>query len=420
MNPTEASRHLVQIADRCVRCGLCLPACPTYRLARHEAEGPRGRIALIQGWAEGAIPPSPTLARHLGNCLECLACERACPSLVPFGDLMDGARALDFRQQPHWRRALLGLWLDFLSSRMGAPLAAGFARLYRGSGLAAWFGGRDPSRRWPRLAALHRLTFECRPWPGIATGAPPAASLPAPGGPAPGGPAPTAPGPLGLFIGCIARTTQPAAIEASQRVLTWLGLDLSMPAAQGCCGAMHRHHGLPAAADLRLRANATAFAGLTPIGIASACCAELRIHPSLERTQDLCRFLADLDWPPTPPLRSLPLRVAVHVPCSQRNRLRDPDAAQDLLRRIPDLELVDLPDNALCCGAAGTYLLENPAWSQALLEPKLTSLARLEVPILVTTNTGCALHLAAGIREAGLNIEVLHPVELIARQLPAS
>jgi len=449
----EASRHLAALADRCVRCGLCLPSCPTYRLARNEAEGPRGRIALIQGWAEGAIPASPALARHLDHCLECLACERACPSLVPFGDLMDGARALGYRRQPPWRRALSRLWLGALSSRMGARLAAGCGRIYRASGLATWIRGREPSRRWPGLAALLRLIGQCQSLPLSATPAlqrdatlerragracaepahpaPAWDSIPercagqpcsAPTHPAPPRgvtPEPGAPASLALFLGCIARTTQPGAIEASLRVLTWLGLDPTIPAGQGCCGALHRHNGLPAAADRRLRANAGAFAGQTAAGIASACVAELRTHPSLAKTQDLCRLLADLDWPPTAALRPLPLRVAVHVPCSQRNRLGDPEAAQALLRRIPDLELVDLPDNAFCCGAAGTYLLHNPAWSLSLLAPKLASLARLKVPLLVTTNTGCAMHLAAGIREAGLNVEVLHPVELIARQLPA-
>jgi glycolate oxidase iron-sulfur subunit len=111
------------------------------------------------------------------------------------------------------------------------------------------------------------------------------------------------------------------------------------------------------------------------------------------------------------------LRVAIHLPCSQRNRLRDEGAARELLRRLPYLELVDLPDNAFCCGAAGTYLLEQPTLSRTLLQPKIDHLAQLGARVLVTTNTGCALHLAAGIQEAGLAVEVLHPVQLIARYL---
>jgi glycolate oxidase iron-sulfur subunit len=159
------------------------------------------------------------------------------------------------------------------------------------------------------------------------------------------------------------------------------------------------------------------MAGKRPEGLASACLAELRTHEGLAQGQEICRLLADLEWPAEARLDPLPVRVAVHEPCSQRNLLRDPAAAYDLLRRIPRIELVPLPGNDSCCGAAGTYLLQRPRLSRVLLEPKLSALAGLEATILVTTNTGCALHLTAGAAEAGIPIEVMHPVELIARQL---
>lgn len=401
MNPADIPRHLAHTADRCVRCGLCLPHCPTYREARQEAESPRGRIALIQGWAEGELDASPRLFDHLDNCLECLACERACPTLVPFGDLMDQARAAHWRSAPAWRRIPHATWLGALASRAGATLAVGCGRLYRGSGLAslATWGG---IHRWPGLAALHRMAIQFERLPRLPA-SPPAG--------------PAAEERIGLFLGCIARASQPGAIEASIRVLSGLGYVVEVPDDQTCCGALHRHNGLPEGADQRLRRNAAAFAGLTPMGLASACVAELRGHPPLGATRDLCRFLADRDWPATVRLAPLPQRVAVQVPCSQRNRLGDEDAAFALLRRIPGISLVPLPDNAFCCGAAGTYLLQRPVLARALLAPKIASLAALQTSILVTTNTGCALHLAAGAREACLEVEVLHPVELIDRQM---
>ncbi len=401
LNQADIAGHLAQTADRCVRCGLCLPHCPTYREARLEAESPRGRIALIQGWAEGNLDPSPPFLDHLDNCLECLACERACPTLVPFGNLMDEARAATWLAAPAWRRALRDAWLAVLASRIGTTLAVGIGRLYRGSGLArlaTWSG----IRRWPSLAALHRLAIQFERLPRMATTQPAQ---------------PESGDRIGLFLGCIARSAQPGAIEASVKVLSGLGLEIMVPDDQTCCGALHRHNGRPEGADRRLTRNALAFTGLTTIGLASACVAELRVHPGLSTTQDICRFLADRDWPGTVRLAALPQRVAVHLPCSQRNRLGDEDAAFALLRRIPAITLVPLPDNLFCCGAAGTYLLQRPVLSRALLAPKIASLASLRAPILVTTNTGCALHLAAGVREAGLRVEVLHPVELIARQM---
>lgn len=401
MNAIASARDLATVADRCVRCGLCLPHCPTYRLARQEAESPRGRIALIQAWAEGELNDTPALRQHLDTCLECLACERACPTLVPFASLMDDARAAHWQSRPTWRRGLHQAWLSLLASPGAAALTGAAAQLYRGIGLARLVAGSGLTR-WPAIGALHRLSQQLAGLPRI----PPVAV---------GGEASR--GRIGLFLGCIARTAQPGAIEASVQVLRRLGYEVVIPRGQTCCGGLHRHNGLPQAADHRLQTNAMAFADLTAVGLASACVAELRTQPPLAATQEICRLLADLDWPATVPLRPFPRRIALHVPCSQRNRLRDADAARDLLRRIPGVELIDLPENDLCCGAAGTYLLQQPGLSQSLLQPKITHLATSGAEILVTTNTGCALHLAAGVREAGLAVEVRHPVQVIARLL---
>lgn len=220
---------------------------------------------------------------------------------------------------------------------------------------------------------------------------------------------------VALFLGCIARTSQPGLAGAASRVLRRLGHGVVVPDTQCCCGAMFRHNGFPKEADGLLAQNAAAFAGRIPLATASACTAELRVHKKLRETREISRFLADLRWPGDA-FRPLPTRIAVHEPCSHRNVLRDSAAAFDLLRKIPEIELLPLNHNDFCCGAAGTYLLDNPEMSATLLAPKIEALRKLGTGILVTTNTGCALHLAAGAREAGLDLEVLHPVELIERQ----
>jgi glycolate oxidase iron-sulfur subunit len=222
---------------------------------------------------------------------------------------------------------------------------------------------------------------------------------------------------LALFVGCVAQAAQPGLATAACRVLGRLGYPVQVPGNQRCCGAMHRHGGFPDDAEKLAAHNATVFANHRILATASACAAELSAQQDLDRTEEICRFLTGLDWPQDAQLRPLPARVAVHEPCSHRNILRDGNAAYDLLRRIPDIEVVALEDNAFCCGAAGTYLLDNPTLSATLLAPKIEHLKGLNTKILVTTNTGCSLHLAAGAREAGLELEVLHPVELIERQL---
>jgi len=401
LNGSEIKTRLTVNMDQCVKCGLCLPHCPTYRIMRDEAESPRGRIALIQGSVDKRIPDSPSLQRHLGNCLECRVCETVCPSLVRFGEIMDDARALSALRRKRLGRQWHRIWIDAISGRFGTHLAPRLATLYRLAGLARlveWIG----LARWPTAAAIHRLAVQLQPPPAGSPQRMPAASSDKK---------------LTLFLGCVVRTAQPGAIDAAILVLQRLGFAVEIPQDQGCCGAMHRHNGLPEQADRLLAVNARVFRNKTAVGIASACVAELRSHTDLAGTKDICRLLADLDWPKHRSPNPLPYRVAVHEPCSQRNMLRDGSAAYDLLRHIPDIKLLPLPDNAFCCGAAGTYLLQRPQMAGALLQPKLDALARLNPKYLVTTNTGCALHLAAGIRAAGLAIELLHPVELIARQL---
>jgi glycolate oxidase iron-sulfur subunit len=200
------------------------------------------------------------------------------------------------------------------------------------------------------------------------------------------------------------------------QVLAQLGHPLVVLSGQTCCGAIHRHNGDPEAAARLLAQNRAIFAGRQLVGFASACVAELREQGQIDAIE-ICRFLLELRWPEQARLAPLPATVAVHEPCSHRNLLRDQGAIYALLGRIPDLEPIPLPGNERCCGAAGTYLTEHPATALALAQPKIDALQALQPAYLVTTNTGCALHLAAQARAAGLDTEVLHPVELIARQL---
>lgn len=400
MDDQTLRKKLVETADHCVKCGLCLPHCPTYRVRQDEAESPRGRISLIQGLAERRLLDSPRLAAHLSSCLECRACETVCPSLVTFGSLMDDARALRTRGLGPFARALKTARLKVLSSGWGTASAATLARLYRSAGLAQ-LAEMTGLPNGSRLRAYHRLALQLgrpEPAPGLK------------------GSDQGTPQDLALFLGCVAPAAQPGLSKAACLVLGRLGYRVRIPQDQCCCGAMHRHAGLPREADRLIAKNATAFAKKRTLVTASACAAELRTHPDLGGTREICRFLADLQWP-RHMLRPLRERIAVHEPCSHRNALGDNGAAYDLLRHVPGLEPVALEGNAFCCGAAGTYLLDDPTMSATLLAPKVGHLRRLGFSILATTNTGCALHLAAGAREAGLDLDVLHPVELIARQL---
>lgn len=387
-----------------MQCGACLPHCPTYRLARDEAESPRGRIALARALAEGRLAPEPRLAGHIDRCLGCRACEAVCPSEVPYGALLDQTRALLAPRRPPGA-AVRALRRVAASPRLAAAAAALLAAA--------------------RTAGLLRLAAALEgPLPGLARlsrQAPRPGRPPRPGRHPPHG---TARGRVQLFTGCIARHAQAPALHAAVAVLRRLGYEVHVPAAQRCCGALHAHGGDPAGAAALAAANLRAFAGDDPVlFLDSGCGAQLveygRWHPEGEtlarRARELCAFLAEAAWPQ--PAARHEARIALHTPCTHRRVLRDPEAGRRLLARIPGLEVVPLADNAFCCGAAGEYVLTHADWAEALRAPKIEALAAAAPDAVATTNIGCRLHLAAGLAARGLAVPVLHPVEILARAL---
>jgi glycolate oxidase iron-sulfur subunit len=193
---------------------------------------------------------------------------------------------------------------------------------------------------------------------------------------------------------------------------------------------MHLHDGQTAKAAELMRRNTRAFAGMNDVilGLASGCTATLREYPKyLEddggttafstRITDINQFIAQVPWPSDISLRPLAKRIAVHDPCTLTNVLRQEDKPYALLARIPGAVVIPLAENSICCGAAGTYHLTQPEIARQLRAPKINDLKRLAADILVTTNSGCAMYLAAGLRDAGLSIEVTHPVVLLDRQM---
>ncbi len=407
--PTPAvslTDDLLREADRCVKCGLCLPHCPTYGLSRDEGESPRGRIALIQGLAGGALAPGERLRAHLDSCLGCRACEAVCPSLVGYGRLIDGARALLAEKPGMAERALLAMAED--PSRLDRPAA--LARLAQRSGLEALARGTGLLR----VAGLGRL----------AELLPPLAPAPEliPEVPALGAER----GRVGLFTGCISRIAEREAMDALLWLLPRLGYAVRMPAEQVCCGALHQHGGRPEDAAELARRNAAAFAdqGLEAIVyLSSGCGAQLSEYAETQGLElpapavEACAFLERAHWPPELAPAPLPERTRVHEPCTLRRVLRGQAAPYRLLARIPELRTEPLAGNDTCCGAAGTHMIRQPRIAEALRQPKLEALQESGARYLATTNVGCALHLGAGLRRAGAEVEIIHPVTLLVRQL---
>lgn len=400
--------RLSEEAGRCVACGLCVPHCPTYRKTLNEADSPRGRIFMMAALLEQRLPLSPEALRHLDLCLTCRACENACPSQVRYGWLADGMRAWmePQRQRTAGRQRLRSMLFDLLLHPRRLRSAAwllrsyqksGLQRLARSSGMLAKFGLERAEAQLPALQ-------KARPLHGVHA----AAGTPR--------------GTVGLFLGCVAQLTDAATLGAAIFILNRLGYSVDVPRAQTCCGALHQHNGDPATAQALALENRQAFSvpGLQAIlHSASGCGATLaEQEPPLPAPLfDISTFLSQAPGWEQVQLAPLQHTIAVHEPCASRNVLHDQNAAYQLLQRIPGSATISLAGNDQCCGAAGSYALAQPEMADLLLRDKIEVIKASGARIIATSNPGCAMHLAAGLRAEGMAIEVLHPAHLVARQM---
>lgn len=409
--------HRLEDTDRCVMCGLCLPHCPTYALTRQEGDSPRGRISLMQALAGGQLPADDRVAGHLEGCVGCRACEAMCPSGVPFGRLMDEARELlqDMRAD---RPALPASARPLLRTDATGRAAAALLHLYQHTGL------HGPLQRVPglRRGGLGRALSLLPPTP---TPAAPRGLHSPPG---------TARGRVYLFVGCTGAAFEGRALSAARDLLVGLGYEVEIPGDQGCCGALDLHSGHAGRARSAAARNLEAFGGSAHpvISLNSGCRTLLReyaqVLPGDERTtafagrvRDLTGFLLEhrdrLFGAGAAGANPVPSRVAVHLPCTLRNVLREHGDLLELLRRVPGTEVLELEGNERCCGAAGAHMFTHPEAADALLAPKIEAIGCMAPDALITANIGCSLHLQAGLRRAGLDVPVLTPAEWIRRRL---
>jgi glycolate oxidase iron-sulfur subunit len=405
---------LVTDTDLCVKCGLCLPHCPTYAKTQDENESPRGRLSLIQGWAQGTLAATPELTRHVDNCLLCRSCESVCPAYVPYGRIVDRFRQetagtgkpLSARlKTAALRQGLTGSLTASLAKRLMAGKAAGSIRKLAGS--MGVFGLDDLALGLPDASSSREWTgfYPARGEREIARAS--------------------------LFLGCTVGLLDAETAASAIRLMNRLGVAVRVPEGQTCCGALHWHAGETAGAFERMEINLKAFGadGEPIVGFASGCGAMLRDYgetrPSDEterfskRFRDIGQFLAELPWPDDLELKPLSATVSLHSPCSLRNVLKADHQTAVLLRRIPGLNVVPLPAQIRCCGAAGSYMLEHPEMAGELRDDVLDRVLAASPKFLATSNPGCAMHLRAGLKQRGRgDIEVLHPVSLLVRQLP--
>ena len=409
------------LLQRCVHCGFCLPTCPTYAVLGVEMDSPRGRIRLMETVWQGRVDvKSDPFEAHMYGCLDCRACETACPSGVEFGKLMEGARSQIEAARPRSlperlirlvafrallpRPAVLGPFVHFsvLSKRLGAAAVlravgtrVGLAR--RLAGLLDLVPDRASSRALPAL-------------------------YPARGAQR---------GKVALFTGCVMRAAFADTNAATARVLSRNGFEVVVPGTQTCCGALHAHAGERADARVLARSNIASLEGLDVDAFvvnAAGCGAALKEYGWLlkddpvwseratrfaSRVKDAIQFLGDAGLSEAP--GPLSARVAYDDPCHLLHGQRIREQPRALLAAIPELKVMPLTEADWCCGSAGTYNVTQPELSAKLLERKVGHITASGAELVVTANPGCQMQIAAGLRAARAPVTVIHLMDLLDR-----
>lgn len=435
----------------CIHCGLCLTDCPTYRTLRLEPDSPRGRLYLMRGLSESRIAPSHPLLDHLDQCLGCRACETACPAGVPYGRLLEVARGqLERRVRQRSLSRRLGEWalVRLVPDRAAMHRAADLMRLLQNPVFEVFMRSRAARallpdfavRGWQMIPPL--LPRRARALERIAPALPPGARMEARADARVFHPAGVAKARTAFFTSCVMEVMFPRINHEAVRLLVLAGCEVTVPRGQCCCGALQAHAGMRRLAKDLARANVRAFdpGGYDYVVNDSAGCgAALRESGELlhddalagpaanfaARVRDIAEVLEQLGLPEPVALASArdparSLRVGYHDPCHLAHAQKVRSEPRALLSGLPGVELVDLPNSDWCCGSAGVYNLAHPAMADVQLAQKVDSIAAVAPEVVVASNPGCAMHLARGARERGLDVRIVHLVELLARAYPAS
>jgi glycolate oxidase iron-sulfur subunit len=422
---TAAEKLTVMIEENserlltCVHCGLCLPACPTYRALGNENDSPRGRVYLMRAVSEGRMERGDSFIRHIDLCLGCRACETACPSGVPYGHLLEAARA-QVSEVKSRRSSFAEIMLRFVLRNVFArPLvlraAMAAARWLRDSSLARLaidaniFGGR---LRFA-LALLVASRSPIAKWRTNDIDLPKTESRAR----------------VALLRGCVMEGLFAQANRATRRVLEINGCEVVEASGQACCGALHSHAGQTQMARELARKNIKAFDESRSEWIitnAAGCGAAMKEYGDLladdtewaeraralsSRVRDISEFLIETGI--KPPEGRINRRVAYDAPCHLLHAQRISEAPLAILKSIPGIELVALRGSESCCGGAGIYNLQHADLSGEILSEKIENVKASRAEVVATGNPGCIMQIGAGVRLARLDVKVIHPVELL-------
>ena len=393
--------------DACVHCGFCLQACPTYLTLEDENDSPRGRIVLMHALVEGTLAvDDPDVRTHIDRCLGCRACETACPSGVPYGQLLEATRATLTASQPNAPIARAILFTFAHSWLLALAMLGG--RIARGLRLSSLLA-RLPGRLGFAMAMLE------------ATRAPVTRTAYEPKGDGSRGRAT-------LLTGCVMEGLFTETNRATERTLATNDYAIVRTEGQRCCGALHAHAGDLDAARTLARRNIAAFeaSGAEYIVVNAAGCGAMmkeyehlldddpawrhRAAATSARVRDVSELLAEAGPRPG---GALDVTVTYDAPCHLLHAQRVATPPLRVLGAVPGLTLVPLEGSEHCCGSAGIYNLVEPEVSETVLAPKLAHIADTRAALVATGNPGCLMQIGAGLHQSGSRVRVVHPVDLL-------
>ena len=412
-----------QLIDACVHCGFCLATCPSYRVLGKETDSPRGRIYLMDGINKGDIPLSPAIAQHFDSCLGCLACVTTCPSGVQYDQLIESTRAQVERNHPRSLPEKLLRKLIFSTfpypNRLRVLLAPllvyqklGLQKLWRLTGWQKFL----PTQ----IAAMESLLPDLTPssfqdtFPEV---------ISAKG---------TRRYRVGMLLGCVQRVFLPEVNNATVRVLTANGCEVVVPKLQGCCGALSHHQGQESQTLELAKQTIDAFANLDLDAVlvnASGCGHTLKEYGHIlkddakyaekakefsSKVKDVQEFLDHVGLTAKlSPLQEQPLAIAYQDACHMLHGQKISLEPRRLLRQIPNVQLKESVDAALCCGSAGIYNILHPEVGYELGEQKVTNLTDTGAQLIASANVGCITQIHKHLKLQNKNVRLMHPMELL-------
>jgi glycolate oxidase iron-sulfur subunit len=402
----------------CVKCGLCHSVCPTYATDAIEIQSPRGRVQLIRAVDEGHLALTDVVAEHMYHCLDCRACQTVCPSGVLVGEQAVRMRAMvEERRSQHWLKRLI---LERLMTRPERlELAMWPLRLYQWLGVQRLVRRTGVLRFFPR--PLREMEALLPPLPRTPLRQALAEVTPAVGEPRYR---------VGFFLGCVMSLIFAKTSARTVRVLTENGCEVVLPKAQRCCGAPHAGEGDFRTLKELARHNVDLFNGYELdyiVADCAACSAQTKEYAELLRDEpayaerarafahkvrDVTEFLAEI--PLREPLAEVRKKVTYHEACHLCHAQGITKQPRQVLRSIPGIDLVELRESSWCCGSAGVYNITHAERADKILARKLENIAASGAGAVAVGNPGCLLQLMAGVRERGLDVEVVHPVDLLA------